>query len=61
MSETISSLLKAKEFSESIGSFVLGEVGGSSNISKIDENCGSMYIETNNGKTYSISIIECED
>lgn len=60
MSETITSLTRAKELSESIGSFVLGEVGGSSHIKEIEENCGSMWITTNDGKTYSINVTECE-
>jgi hypothetical protein len=53
--------MKAKELSESIGSFVLGEVGGSSNIKEVEENCGSFYIDTNDGKTYCISVVECEN
>ena len=60
MSETITSLTREKELSESIGSFVLGEVGGSSHIKEIEENCGSMWITTNDGKTYSINVTECE-
>jgi hypothetical protein len=61
MSETVSSLMKAKELSESFGTFILTEVGGSSNIKEIEENCGSMYITTNDGKVYSVSIMECEN
>ena len=61
MSETITSLMKAKELSESIGSFVLGEVGGSSNIKSIEENCGTLWIEAKDGKIYSISVVECEE
>jgi len=29
-------------------------------IISVEENCGSVYIDTANGKSYSISIIECE-
>lgn len=61
MSDTISNLLNAKHFSEEIGTFVLSELGGSSNIEEIEENCGSMWIKTKEGKTYSISIMECEN
>jgi len=60
MSDTITDLLNAKEFSETIGSFVLGEVGGSSNIKSIEENCGTMWVEVKDGKTYSIYVVECE-
>ena len=60
MSETITSLLEAKDFSAEIGCFVMSELGGSDNIEKVEENCGSMWIETKNGKTYSVIISECE-
>lgn len=30
-------------------------------IISVEENCGSIYVETASGKTYSISIIECEE
>lgn len=49
-----------EEIKQNIGNFVAFEVGGSDNIESIEENCGSMWIETKDGKTYSISIMECE-
>ncbi len=46
---------------EQIQMFVLGEVGGIEEVKEVEENAGSMWITTKDGKTYSISVMECED
>ena len=38
----------------------LGEMPDAAYIKDIEENCGSIWITLDNGKTYSIQIIECE-
>lgn len=45
---------------KAIISFIGIEVGGIENIKGVEENCGTMWIDTNDGKTYSISVMECE-
>jgi hypothetical protein len=44
---------------EQIGNHILSEIGET--ITSIEPTYGSMYIETISGKTYSISIMECEE
>jgi coenzyme F420-reducing hydrogenase beta subunit len=45
---------------EQIQVFVLGEVGGIEEVKEVEENCGSMWITTKDGKTYWIQVSECE-
>ena len=46
------------ELLEQIAYYVEGEVEG--NITEVEENCGSIWITTDEGKTYSILVTECE-
>jgi coenzyme F420-reducing hydrogenase beta subunit len=45
---------------EKVQMFVLGEVGGIEEVKDVEENAGSMWITTKDGKVYSISVMECE-
>ena len=52
-------------FRDQIKSYVLDQLGVSDEhdaepIESVEENCGSIWITLDNGKTYSIQIIECE-
>ena len=45
---------------EKIQMYVLGEVGGITEVKEVEDNAGSMWITTKDGKTYSVSVMECE-
>lgn len=42
-----------------IGSHILSQIG--EDVVSIEPNYDSIYIETESGKVYSVSIMECED
>lgn len=43
---------------EQIAYYVQGEVDGE--ITEVEENCGSIWITTDTGQTFSILVTECE-
>jgi hypothetical protein len=45
-------------FNSEIAGFVNESVDGV--ITSVEENCGSFWITTDEGKTYSIMVMECE-
>lgn len=45
---------------EQIAGYVLGELGGVDEVKEVEENAGSMWVTTKDGKVYSISVMECE-
>lgn len=45
---------------EKVQMYVLGELGGIDEVKDVEENAGSMWITTKDGKTYSVSVMECE-
>lgn len=49
-----------KEINEAITGFVLGELGGAEEVAEIEDNCGTMWITTKDGKVYAVSIMETE-
>lgn len=51
---------KEDKLIEQIQMYVLGELGGIEEVKEVEENCGSMWITTKDGKTYSVSVMECE-
>jgi coenzyme F420-reducing hydrogenase beta subunit len=51
---------KEDEIKNEIVSFVATELGGIEEIESTEENCGSMWITTKDGKTYWIQVSECE-
>jgi hypothetical protein len=60
MSKTTEQLEKEDGFAEAIVQHVTSEIGGISEIKEVEENCGSMWITTNDGKTYYVQVGECE-
>lgn len=45
---------------DQITGYVLGELGGLDKIKEVEDNAGSMWVTTKDGKTYSVSVMECE-
>ena len=60
MSKTAEQIQKEDDFNDTISNFILGEVDGVDEIEDIEDNCGSLYIITKDGKVYSVSVMECE-
>jgi len=56
----MSNTAEEQKIIDKIAGFVLGELGGVEEVSEVEENCGSMWVTTKDGKTYSVSIMECE-
>ena len=50
--------MEEKEINEAIKKFVLGELGGANEVLEVEDNCGTMYITTIDGKVYSVSVNE---
>lgn len=42
-----------------LGQEVLGLIPDE--ITLVEENCGTVYVETKSGKVYAISVMECEE
>jgi hypothetical protein len=59
MSKTAEQIQKEDDFKDTIINFILGEVD-IDEIKEVDDNCGSLYIIMNDGKTYSVSLMGCE-
>jgi hypothetical protein len=60
MSKTEEQIEKENSIKESILDFVLGGVDGVEEIEETEENCGSFYITTKDGKSFYVSVEECE-
>lgn len=56
----MSNTAEEQKIKDQITGYVLGELGGVDEVSEVEENCGSMWITTKDGKTYSVSVSECE-
>jgi len=52
--------LTEQEIKDQVAGYVLGEIGGVEEVTGVEENCGSMWVTTKDGKTYSVSVMECE-
>jgi hypothetical protein len=52
--------LTEQEIKDQVAGYVLGELGGAEEVTGVEENCGSMWVTTKDGKTYSVSVMECE-
>lgn len=44
---------------EEIGNHILSEIGGT--VKTIEGGYGTIYIETEDGRVYSVSVTECEE
>lgn len=51
---------KKDQLIEKIQMYVLRKFGGIDEVKEVEDNCGSMWVTTKDGKTHSISIEECE-
>ncbi len=51
---------KEDEIKNEISSFVISELGGINEIESTEQNCGTMWITTKDGKVHSFSVMETE-